>query len=272
MGPREGLIGVDKGDLNPMPTLTFNAFQLKWIAIIGMVFNHISIAFDAVLPLWLDIPIYAAGGLTFPIMAYFAVEGYRHTRSLENYTGRLVLFGLIALPFHALVFGGWGLNIMFTIVVGLCCLWLHDNMTNRRMQWQFWLLFAGILGLMAWQPIHFDWSVIGVAMMMLAHVLRQENLRRVLPALIAAGFWTLPAILSFDPTSLSIFTVVFALGSLLAALLLHQYNGQRGRRMKWAFYIAYPAHLAAIGLAALAFDLVALPPLPDFLSFLPWLS
>ncbi|MCL2446623.1 MAG: conjugal transfer protein TraX [Oscillospiraceae bacterium] len=249
---------------------TLNAFQLKWIAIIGMVFNHISLAFDAVIPLWLDIPIYAVGGLTFPIMAYFAVEGYRHTRSLDSYTGRLALFGAIAIPFHALVFGGWGLNIMFTIIVGLFCLWLHDSMIKRRMQVQFWVIFAGICGLMAWQPVHFDWSVIGVIMIVLTHVIKHEPARRVVPPLLAASWWTLPALLTFDLSSVSIFTLVFALGSVLAALLLFNYNGQRGRPMKWTFYIAYPAHLAVIGLAAFALDLTRLPPLPGFLSFLPW--
>ncbi|MCL2195730.1 MAG: conjugal transfer protein TraX [Oscillospiraceae bacterium] len=248
---------------------TFNAFQLKWIAIVGMVLNHISIAFDGVIPHWIDVPIFAAGGLTFPIMAYFAVEGYRHTRSLEQYTGRLALFGAIAIPFHALVFSGWGLNIMFTIIVGLFCLWLHDKMA--KMRWQFWVLFAGLMGLMSWQPVHFDWSVIGVLMIVLAHVIPHETARRVAPPLIAAGAWLLPMMSDFDLASVSIFTLVFALGCVVAAGLLYLYNGERGKRMKWAFYIAYPAHLAAIGLVALAMDLVHLPPLPGFLSFLPWL-
>jgi len=250
---------------------TLNAFQLKWIAIIGMVCNHISIAFDGYIPLWLDVPLFAAGGLTFPIMAYFAVEGYRHTRNLSKYIGRLALFGLIALPFHALTFGGVGLNILFTIIIGLFCLWLHDKLASRHMHWQFWLLFAGILVLINWQPVHLDWSIVGVAMIVMGHVIKHERASRVVPALAAGISWLLPAILPADLSSISIFTLVFALGCMVAAALLYHYNGQRGRRMKWAFYIAYPAHLAAIGLIALALGLVTLQQLWNSLPVFTWL-
>lgn len=34
--------------------------------------------------------------------------------------------------------------------------------------------------------------------------------------------------------------------SMLAVVLVYFYNGQRGREIKWAFYAAYPVHLAAL--------------------------
>ncbi|MCL2530970.1 MAG: conjugal transfer protein TraX [Oscillospiraceae bacterium] len=250
-----------------MPKL--NAFQLKWIAIVGMVLNHMVLGWWDIIPTWLAVPMYAAGGLTFPIMAYFVVEGYRHTRSLGKYMLRLALFGLIALPFHFLVFGALMLNILFTIVVSLFCLWLYDKLAHKR--WLFWLLFAGICVLTAF-PLSFDWAIIGPIVVMMTQIIKDEQRRRTWPAITAGAVFLfsslgmlkmslvaeLDAITQADSTMMWV-SSTFMLGCLAAALLLRHYNGQRGPCMKWAFYIAYPVHLAAIALLALAFGLTQLP-------------
>jgi len=64
--------------------LNLNAYQLKWVAIIGMVTSHMVYGWGEIMPLWLMIPMMGAGGLTFPIMAYFVVEGYKHTPNLKK--------------------------------------------------------------------------------------------------------------------------------------------------------------------------------------------
>jgi len=251
-----------------MPKL--NAFQLKWIAIIGMIANHIVIGWWDIIPTWLAIPLYAAGGLTFPIMAYFVVEGYKHTRSLGKYMSRLALFGLIALPFHALAFGAVGMNIMFTIVVSLFCLWLYDKLAKAR--WLFWILFVIICLFTAW-PFFFDWSIIGLIVVMMTYIIQDEKRRRTLPAVVAGLFFFVPTVLGLlgahmaqqggeikmaidipgvdlTDTTFMMVTCTFVIGCIVAALLLRNFNGDRGKRMKWAFYVVYPLHLAVIGLIA----------------------
>ncbi|MCL2446624.1 MAG: conjugal transfer protein TraX [Oscillospiraceae bacterium] len=254
-----------------MPKL--NAFQLKWIAIIGMILNHMVLAWWDIIPTWLAVPMYAAGGLTFPIMAYFVVEGYRHTSNLGKYIGRLALFGLIALPFHALTFGAVMLNILFTIVISLFCLWLYDKMAKVRPL--FWIAFVIICFLTVW-PVMFDWLIIGPIVVMMTHVIKHEKRRRTLPAILAGifffvttalgtlGAWMLnnmpedadavmlvdiPAIDTSDIVLMAV-SCTFVIGCIAAALLLRNFNGDRGKRMKWAFYIVYPVHLAVIGLVA----------------------
>lgn len=253
-----------------MPKL--NAFQLKWIAIIGMILNHIVIGlWSDSFPTWLAIPLYAAGGLTFPIMAYFVVEGYKHTRSLGKYIGRLAIFGLIALPFHMLTMGALMLNIMFTIIVGLFCLWLYDKLANKR--WLFWILFV-IIAFLTMLPVPFDWPLIGVIVVILTYAIKSESKRRIIPSIVAGVFialnglssvWLLNApgmeealVLYGMDTRLAWVSITFLFGCLAAAVLLHGFNGDRGRRMKWAFYVIYPVHLAVIGLTALALGLVTL--------------
>jgi len=57
----------------------FDAYTLKIIAIVGMVLQHTAIILADVIPYGLEIPMHLAGGLTFPIMAFFLIEGLKHT-------------------------------------------------------------------------------------------------------------------------------------------------------------------------------------------------
>jgi len=69
-----------------------DAYKLKWIAIIGMVLSHMVYAWQDIMPLWLMIPLMATGGLTYPIMGYFVIEGYKHTSDVKKYLLRLFVF------------------------------------------------------------------------------------------------------------------------------------------------------------------------------------
>jgi len=243
--------------------LRLDAFKLKWIAIIGMVLNHIVIAWWPIVPVGLAVPMYAAGGLTFPIMAYFVVEGYRHTSNLKRYILRLFIFGVISIPFHILTFGYFGLNIMFTIIMGIVSLLLYDKITIRPL---FWIVFL-VIALLTTVPIFFDWAIIGVTVILLTHIIRNETTRRVVPAALAGvfmlafslfGLWgandpyaqvELVGMPGYD-SSLMLVSTVFIVGCLAAAFLLKNFNGERGKRMKWLFYSFYPLHLAILGVVA----------------------
>jgi len=224
---------------------------------------------------------YAAGGLTFPIMAYFIAEGYKHTSNLKKYILRVLLFGLLALPFHILTITlpmGGGipmvqpfplplmypfLNIMFNIVLSLLVLVLYDKIKIRPLFWILYLIVIAPLSL-----LFLEWYFIGVTMVLMVHIIKNETARRVVPPLFAAilfsligisvnimiqpfaalevdtllaalGTDSLPRLLTPDFTPVQ---MVFSLGMVVAALLLKGYNGERGRRVKWLFYVIYPLH------------------------------
>jgi len=254
-----------------------DAYKLKWLAIIGMILNHMVIAWWEIIPVWLAIPLYMAGGLTFPIMAFFVVEGYRHTSNLKRYVLRLFIFGAIGAVFHPLVFGMIGMNILFTIIVGIFALILNDKMRIRPL---FWVIFV-VLCLLTAFPLPFDWGIIGIVMILLTHKIRNESRRRMLPAIIGGAFALLGSLLGIASFYLLKYTpgmeeefaalleggidlgflivsIPFFIGCIVAAFLLKNFNGERGRQMKWLFYIIYPVHLAVIGLIALALGLVDL--------------
>lgn len=258
-----------------------DAYQLKWIAIIGMFLSHVVAAWWPILPEFLRIPFWMTGGFTFPIMAYFVVEGYRHTSNLKKYLGRLLLMGLMALPFHimSLTFplggGIWPvgypyLNIMFSICVSLLVLVMYDRLSSRFL---FWVIF--LLGIVPFSFLFLEWYFIGITMVLLHHIIKNETARRIIPSLFAAGSYLLiglylnvmasqiqgaldagydwsyftgwfpeGAILGkpeFAPVMLS-----FPLGILAAGFLLKNFNGERGKNSKWLFYIFYPAHFVLL--------------------------
>ncbi|MCL2857385.1 MAG: conjugal transfer protein TraX [Oscillospiraceae bacterium] len=258
--------------------LKLDAYKLKWIAIIGMVTNHMVITWWEIMPIWLAYPLYAAGGLTFPIMAYFVVEGYRHTSNLGKYMLRLLTFGLIAAPFHILalavplgggnpMFYPW-LNIMFSIVLGLIVLKLYDKIRIRAL---FWLLYVVVIVPVSF--IFFEWYFIGTTMVLLYHIIRNENIRRIASPIFAGVCWIvfsllagmapmpevegLADMLATNP-AFQVVMPTFAIGCFVAALLVKNYTGERGKRMKWLFYAFYPIHLAVLAAVALALGLIDL--------------
>ena len=244
-----------------------DAYKLKWIAIIGMILNHMAITWFEIIPSWLVIPMYAAGGLTFPIMGYFVSEGYRHTSSFKKYIFRLLGFALIAMPFHIMALsipiGGGNIlfytffNILFTIAFSLLILKMYDKMKSRVLFWILYVIFVVPFSILL------EWQFIGVTMVLMFHIIRNESTRRIAPP-VAAGVLMLgsgmlaasslqfldymeyvPDILAFNADFIRIMPV-FTIGCLLAAFLLYNYNDERGKRMKYLFYIIYPVHLAVL--------------------------
>lgn len=240
-----------------------------------MISNHTVFALYGVLPLWLMFPLYAAGGLTFPILAYFVAEGYKHTTNIKKYILRLFVFGLIAIPFHMLVFRAFIPNIMFTIIISLIALMLHDKIKIRPL---FGPVFA--LLLVVSSMIAMDWVVIGPVVVVLYYKIRNEKARKIVPSIVA-GIYMLSSSLMvifgltqyggaklmknkmggsliYGDMNYWIVSTTFIIGCILAGVLLKSYNGERGKIAKWTFYIVYPLHLAVLGLISVALGLVDL--------------
>ena len=259
-------------------TKPFDAYQLKWLAIIGMFLNHLVLSLHPALPYWLQFPLYAVGGLTFPIMAFLVVEGYRHTSNFKRYLLRIFLFGLLAQVPHTIAFGIFALNIMFTIFLSLLLLVLYDKIQRRFL---FWLIFV----LACIISILFDWGIIGPIMVLMYHCITNENRRRILPSIVGGLFnfiFSLLAIAGFLAMGISFSEMVgvgfylseyggfslseyggmpifpaltFIIGCFAAAYFIKNYNGERGKPMKYFFYIFYPAHLLVLAILVIILGL-----------------
>ena len=251
--------------------LKLDAYKLKWIAIIAMVLNHMVITWWAIFPHALRFPLYMIGGATFPLMAFFVVEGYKYTSNLKRYILRICIFALISTPFYMVAIVGalgmaW-LNIMFTIAFSLVVLLLYDKIKIRLL---FWVLY--VLVIVPFSFIAVEWGFVGVTMVLLYHIIRNESARRIVPPIFAAvGMLLMAGMVAISPQSVDVTShplfenpdflpvmATFPIGCASAAVLLKCYNGERGKKMKWLFYAFYPAHLIVLVVVGLALGLVDL--------------
>lgn len=219
-----------------------DAFWLKIIAIIGMTMDHTGIILGEYMPFWLNCILFAFGGLTFPIMAYLLCEGYRHTRSVTKYCMRLLVFAVITqLPYSWALMSQ--LNVLFTILLGLLAIHLTQKVNNVVLSI---LIVVGFTAVSAFC----DWGLMGVPMIICYYYLKNRWAKVVVPILFPVGMMGLmyiePLLRGYWevlPNMLFVFV-----GCVLTIPLLANYNGQRGRSMRYFFYAYYPAHIAVLGL------------------------
>lgn len=199
-----------------------DSFQLKCIAIVSMALDHTG----AVLypsQIWLR----CLGRIAFPIFCFLIVEGFFHTHDVRRYMGRLGVFALISEIPYDLAFRGVPLeyahqNVFFTFLIGIGMMVLLER--NRE-----WPVKAVILLLAMWLAvlIRSDYNFRGVLLIFVFYIFHESRWL----AVTAGGFWNF------------LYQGVIQKYGVLSVLPLALYNGERGRKMKYFFYIFYPAHL-----------------------------
>ena len=103
-----------------------SSFVLKIIAIISMFIDHVGYVVFGKFSCFNYI-----GRIAFPIFAFQISEGYVHTKNLKKYFFRLFLFAIISqvpfMLFHSLISSDFSLNIFFTLLLGLACIFIYDK-------------------------------------------------------------------------------------------------------------------------------------------------
>ena len=244
------------------PKAGLNAWQLKLIAIVAMVIDHLAFAFvpDGT-PL--AVVMHFIGRITGPTMFYFAVEGYHRTRNLKRYLLRLAVFaGISYFPFLLFHAGGdpgslnpLRLNVIYTILLGVLALTVRHHVDNPILK-SLLILLLFTLGLLG------DWAIYGILIILVFDFyrgdFRNQAVGYALVTLLGVGvlrIWTVPfqSLIYFGAFSMDWENFLYYLsesGMFLALLLLSRYNGERGPSdgwRRWLFYLFYPAHLLLIG-------------------------
>lgn len=226
---------------------------LKWVAILTMLIDHVAyvllFAWAQYRRAWgtgiESLNFYylmrCVGRLGFPLFCFLLVEGFAHTRNRWKYLLRLSLFALLSeLPFDIAFQKTWiefaHQNVFFTLALGLLAVMIWELlMKGEETEASAWRGLAAIacalaLGAAAWY-MHTDYGAMGVALILVLYLLRERPWTRDL-----AAFGVLAAMLSFGSHWIELFGA-------LSFVLFHLYNGQRGRQIKYFFYVFYPAHL-----------------------------
>lgn len=231
-----------------------NADFIKYIAITAMVIDHIALCFvdpKSILGLIMHI----IGRITAPVMAYFLVEGFYHTRNLNKYILRLAIFNLISwIPFsfmtsgHLLpIFlneeGHWCItawqSVMYTLLMALLALKaVHSEKLDIASK-IFCVLGLCIIALAG------DWSFLPICWALIMDRYRNDFKK------LGIVF----SVFSITMTSLSLLISengvwdCYQFGVILALIPLYFYNGSKGSHNKfnkWFFYVFYPLHMLVL--------------------------
>lgn len=222
--------------------LSLNRNQLKYLAILAMVVDHVAWAFVPKATL-LGQLMHFFGRITGPVMAFFLAEGYLHTRSVKKYALRLALFALISWPpfcfFEKGIWFGPYFSVIYTLLLGLLAIIIFDRTTLPR-----WLKLV-LIGLVCVASIYSDWSGFVVLWPFCLVIYRDDPKEKWL------RFFLIAAVYAFFMLPYG-WKNLYRIGVFVPALLLRYcYNGEPGSRHpfhKWFFYVFYPAHLLVLDL------------------------
>lgn len=218
-----------------------SSFWLKVLACVIMLIDHVGAIFFP--KLW---GLRVIGRLAFPIFSFLLVEGYTKTSNLTKYSTRLFLFALISQYPFMLAFKIKSFNIFFTLFAGLMALYVLDyKFYEDEKKDRIIKLLAVIAICIFVKQIHTDYDFYGVLMIIIFKVFKDKSFPKLVGALVLLNFiYVLPMLkyLAY-PNGYRIF---MQSTSLMALALIAFYNGERGRKLKYAFYAFYPVHLTIL--------------------------
>ena len=220
-----------------------SSFALHIWAMLLMLCDHLQLT---LLP---DLPILrCVGRLAFPLFAFMAVEGYLHTRSLKKYLLRLLMLAVISeIPFDLLVSGSvfdpMHQNVIWTIILGLCCIRAFENISADLKK----MLSAVVIiaSLAAAIIARVDYSSAGVLTLLAFYAFRGHTLWCRLMQLLSLAFINLVLLGGIE------FAFPYQALAVLSLPIIWLYDGSQGPHngfIKAANYLFYPAHMLILAL------------------------
>lgn len=223
-----------------------NSFALHVLAMLLMLCDHLQLTLLPELPI-----LRCVGRLAFPLFAFMAVEGYLRTRNLKNYLLRLLMLGVISeIPFDLLVSGSVFYpvhqNVIWTIVLGLCCIWAFENIAADRQRLLSAVVIIASLG--AAIIANVDYSSAGVLTLFAFYAFRGSTVRCRLLQLLSLGIINLMLLGGVE------LTFPYQALAVLSLPIIWLYDGSQGPHngfIKAANYLFYPAHMLMLALLAI---------------------
>ncbi len=192
-----------------------------------------------------------AGRLAFPIFAFLAVEGYRHTKNIKKYLFRIFIFFVISQPIYQYTFNPRieKLNIFADLFFGLLALYLYDHIANKKdaLAVVFMVaIFCNYIGL--------GFGFFGILLIFSFYLfdIKKDFYKLFFIQLILLVLFIGQMKFAYSSINIALPIIWFAIqfGYLIPLCLLKYYNGQRGYYSKYIFYTFYPLHIFVLGLIA----------------------
>lgn len=223
---------------------TFSRAQLKWIAAITMLADHVGYMLvpplqepSGIVSLPYPLLYYVlrlAGRLSFPIVCFMLVEGAYYTHNRKKYLFRLLLAALLSeIPFDLALYGKLcdfrNQNVLFTLVIGLAVIFLIERALQLeegtvRIQACLLIVMGGIFSACL---LGTDYSYWGILLILAFYLGRYQSRQRIFSVIILCAAQGLME--------------AFAAFSLF---ITERYDPQKpGCFPKYFFYVFYPVHL-----------------------------
>lgn len=241
----------------------YTSERLKEIAMGTMFIDHAAVALiyggglDSVNPMLgnIGLAMRLIGRMAFPLYAFLLVQGFLHTKDWKRYIGRTFIFAIISeIPFDLVLSGQvWDLkeqNTMVTMCIGLLCMrgiaafesgFSDDSIKKTQCIFNRFVkvLMIGmiiLLSMLTAEALHADYGAYGVLLISAFYILRYRMVEQM-------GVVCFLLLFMYDFS-------LYAPASWIAFFFINRYNGERGRKLGMLSYVFYPAHLAALSLAA----------------------
>ena len=219
----------------------FSGAQLKYIAFISMLIDHVNNALITPMLdgsgflLYLSNIFSILGRIAFPIFVFFIVEGFFKTKSRKKYLLTLIVFGIISEEHFDMftsktIFNPYWNNIMFTLALCLITIWIIDALKKKIKSKALWYTVSIII------VIFSGLSAMGLSL--------DYDYHAVVAAYIFYIFYDKPLI----GAGLGYLSIIKEIYSVFGFGLTLTYNGKRGKQYKWINYLFYPVHILILGI------------------------
>lgn len=206
-----------------LPSL--NMSQLKWIACLFMLIDHIGVFLYPQYQL-----LRVLGRLAFPIFAYMAANGYRYTHNISHYILRLSLFAILYQPIYRICMGTH-FNIFATLCVGVAAIYLYEQIRNKTGYTTLAWIPPATLAVLA-EALHLEYGAYGIVLIFTAHLFFLTPKKLILAWVVASTAY----VVIYWSSAIQAY-------ALLALFFIVRYNQQRGHSNKWLFYLFYCIHI-----------------------------
>ncbi len=209
------------------------SFYLKLIAAVTMFIDHMGMILFPQYRIFRII-----GRLAFPIYAYCIAEGFRYTRNRKRYFFGIFALGTLCQVVYTLVLRDLYIGILLVFSLSILLMALQERAVVQWKRGKYLWMGLYILAVTAvfclTRAVRFDYGFFGI-MLPVAAAIFPDKPRRL--AAFSLCLVVLTAISHLEGSATQIF-------GLLALVPLFLYNGKPGKhRLKYFFYIFYPAHL-----------------------------
>ncbi len=220
----------------------FSRADLKWIAAISMVLDHIGCICisQQMFPVLYNI-LRLIGRISFPVICFLLVQGLRYTRDKHRYFVRLLAWALLSeIPFDLAFYGKLvhlgAQNVLFTLALGLVVIALIDRMIGQEKYFVGKTLLIMFVGMILANLLKLDYSYWGILTIMAFYLGQFQSTKR--------RRWLVIFICAMQG--------VFQLFAALALFFTENYSSEKkGKIPNNFFYWFYPVHLLILWVLSL---------------------